>query len=57
MLRQRAGPSSLRGRPAFGGLCQVGLSVMLLLQATVQREGGKVEVDFPDYRQTSETVG
>lgn len=30
---------------------------MLLLQATVQREGGKVEVDFPDYRQTSETVG
>lgn len=57
MLGQRAGPSSLRGWPAFGGPCQLSLSVMLLLQATAQREGGKVEVDFPSSGQTSEIVG
>lgn len=30
---------------------------MLSFQATVQMEGGKVVVDFPNYHQTSEIVG
>lgn len=30
---------------------------MLLSQATVLMEGGKIVVEFPNYRQTSEIVG
>ena len=50
-------PSSLGGWPAFGGVCQLRLSVMLPSQATVQMEGGKIVADFPNYHQTSEIVG
>lgn len=51
------GPSALRVWPAFAGLRPLTLSAMLPFQATVQMEGGKVVVEFPNYHQTSEIVG
>ena len=56
-LGLRAGPVPLRGWPASGDLCRLRLRVLLLFQATVQLEGGKLVVDFPNYHQTSEIVG
>ena len=41
----------------WGAFCQARVSVLLLFQATVHMDGGKIVVDFPNYHQTSEVVG
>lgn len=55
-MNSQRGPSPLRVWSAFAGLYPLTLSVLLTSQATVQMEGGKVVVDFPNYHQTSEIV-
>lgn len=57
VLHLRAKYSPRGDWPASGGFGQLGFHVMLLFQATVHMEGGKITVEFPNYRQTSEIVG